>query len=38
MDNISGQNYIEVVLDDIRHKLWIEDADSIASRADIVLE
>ena len=38
MDNISGQNYIEVVLDDIRHKLWIEDADSISSRADIVLE
>ena len=38
MDNISGQNYIEVVLDDIRHKLWLEDADSISSRADIVLE
>lgn len=38
MDNISGQNYIEVVLDDITHKLWIEDAESMAKRADIVIE
>ena len=38
MDNISGQNYIEVVLDDITHKLWIEDAESMAKRAEIVIE
>ncbi len=38
MDNISGQNYIEVVLDNITHKLWIEDAESMAKRADIVIE
>lgn len=36
MDNISGQNYVAVELDSAMYKLWIEDSESMAKRADIV--
>ena len=36
MDYLSGQNYIALNLNGISYKLWIEDADSMSKRADIV--
>ena len=36
MDNVSGQNYIAMKDGDDLWRLWIEDADSISKRADIV--
>ena len=36
MDSVSGQNYIAMKDGDDLWRLWIEDADSISKRADIV--
>ncbi|MDO4283308.1 MAG: glycosyl hydrolase family 18 protein [Clostridia bacterium] len=35
-DEDAGQNYAEYVLNDTTYKLWIEDADSIKRRTEIV--
>lgn len=37
LDNISGQNYIAMDLDDVTYKLWIEDETSMSKRADTVI-
>ena len=36
MDTDSGQNYVETNDGDITYKLWIEDADSIKNRVELV--
>lgn len=38
MDNASGQNYVAMELNGITYKLWIEDAESMAKRADTVIK
>lgn len=36
LDEIAGQNYVEMTSGNTTYKLWIEDATSISNRADIV--
>lgn len=36
LDEVAGQNYVEMTSGNTTYKLWIEDATSIANRADIV--
>jgi spore germination protein YaaH len=38
MDEEAGQNYVELNDTYITYKLWIEDADSMKKRADLVNE
>ena len=36
LDEVAGQNYVEMTSGNTTYKLWIEDATSISNRADIV--